>query len=75
MMLQRVRFLCLLRKCFLKGATGSSSSLGVCFPSTFFILLLQEKNIDYFILLPEQLYVSFSVVGFKVVFCFYQLKE
>lgn len=41
-------------KSVLKGAAGIGTALDVCLPPTFFFLLLQEKNLAYFILLPEQ---------------------
>lgn len=36
MMLQHVRFLCLLWKCLVKGAAGSGTALDGCLPPTFF---------------------------------------
>lgn len=59
----------------MKGTAGTGPALDVCLPPTFYLLLLQEQNLDCFILLPEQsdTFLS-SVLGLEVTFCFYQLK-
>ena len=53
-MLQDARFRRLLWECLVKEAAGTGTALDVCLPPTFRRPLSQEKNLDYFILLPEQ---------------------
>lgn len=63
----------------MKGTAGTSTTLDVCLPPTFFFFfpfIRRGKNVAYFILLPDQSDTSlFSVLGFEVAFCSLSNKE